>query len=233
MSLRQFVKSAFARTGYRVMRESYFEAAVVDEARRMATAEAQRRDAEAATDGSLTQEDYAFLRELVQEANAHPGPIIEIGTLFGRTTCKMALWKTPQKKIITIDNYCWNPLCLSPGWHYHMTELVLQYLCDTGQVVQVRANKDEWFSRYEGEAPSLVFCDADHSYEPTVRDIEFALGVGAEIICGHDYSPQHPGTIRAVDEHGGYRALKGTVWVLRASQRCGGRAASKASRRSV
>ena len=205
--------------GYRLMRESSFEAAVRHEARQMARemarAEAQRRDAEATTDGSLTEEDYAFLRELVQEANTLPGPIIEIGTLFGRTTSKIALWKAPEKKIITIDNYSWNPLRLSPEWHYHMTELVLQYLCESGQVIQVRADKEEWFNRYDGEAPALVFCDADHSYEPTVRDIEFALKIGAQIISGHDYSPHYPGTMRAVDEHGGYRALHGTVWALR------------------
>jgi hypothetical protein len=94
-----------------------------------------------------------------------------------------------------------------------MTELVLPYLRESGQVIQVRADKDEWFDRYDGEAPALVFCDADHPYEPTVRDIEFALRVGAQIICEHDYT-QHPGTMQAVDEHGGYRALKGTVWAL-------------------
>jgi len=214
MSLRQVVKTSFSRMGYRLMRQSNFEAAVIDEARRVARAEVQRRDALATADGSLTDEEYGFLRELVREANTLPGPIIEIGTLFGRTTSKMALWKAPHKKIITVDNYSWNPLHLSPEWHYHMTELVLQYLRESGQVIQVRADKNAWFSRYDGEAPALVFCDADHSYEPTVRDIEFALRVGAQIICGHDYSPQHPGTMQAVAEHGGYRTLKGTLWAL-------------------
>jgi len=83
----------------------------------------------------------------------------------------------------------------------------------------VRADKDEWFKCYDGEAPALVFCDADHRYEPTVKDIEFALRVGAKIICGHDYGPQHPGTMQAVDEHVGYRDLKGSVWVLCAPER--------------
>jgi hypothetical protein len=109
----------------------------------------------------------------------------------------------------------WNPLRFSPEMHFHMTSLVLQYLKYTGQVVQISGDKDEWFRRYDGETPALVFCDADHSYEATTRDIEFALRVGARIVCGHDYSAQHPGTIRAVDEHGGPRALKGTLWALR------------------
>jgi hypothetical protein len=84
-------------------------------------------------------------------------------------------------------------------------------------VVQVRGDKNEWFSRYSAEAPAMVFCDADHSYEATARDIGFALKVGTRIVCGHDYCAQHPGTIRAVDEHGGPSSLTGTVWVLQHS----------------
>jgi len=114
-----------------------------------------------------------------------------------------------------------------------MTELVLQYLRDSGQVVQVRADKDEWFDRYDGEAPALVFCDADHFYEPTVKDIEFALRVGAQVICGHDYAPEHSGTMQAVDDHGGYRALKGSVWVLSAPERFQTRAVIEPTLNSV
>jgi len=84
----------------------------------------------------------------------------------------------------------------------------------------VRADKDEWFKRYDGEAPALVFCDADHLYEPNCqRTLSSPSGVGAQIICGHDAAPQHPGTMQAVDEHGGYRALKGSVWALCAPER--------------
>jgi predicted O-methyltransferase YrrM len=216
MPLQQVVKNVFARMGYRIVRESTYQGSVADEARQMARREAKRLEAEATTDSSLRDEEY-FLRELVEEANAYPGPIIEIGTLFGRTTSKIALWKQSQKKIVTVDNYCWNPLRLSPEMHFHVTSLVLQYLKDAGHVVQVRGDKDEWFSRYDGEAPAMVFCDADHSYEATARDIEFALKVAARIVCGHDYSAQHPGTMRAVDEHGGPRSLRGTVWVLQPS----------------
>ena len=109
------------------MRESTYQTSVAHEARQMARCEAKRRDAEATTDGSLMDEEYSFLRELVEEANAFPGPIIEIGTLFGLTISKIALWKQPQKKIVTVDNYCWNPLRLSPEMHFHVTSLVLQY----------------------------------------------------------------------------------------------------------
>jgi hypothetical protein len=217
MALQEVVKNVAAKMGYRVMREATYQSFVADEAKEIARGEAQRLGAEAAEDGSLLEEEYNFLRELVEEANAFPGPIIEIGTLFGRTTCKIALWKQPLKKIVTVDNYCWNPLRLPADIHFQVTSLVLQYLKDTGHVIQVRGDKDQWFGGYHGEAPALVFCDADHSYEATARDIDFALNAGAKIVCGHDYCAEHSGTMRAVDERGGPKRLKGTVWALAGS----------------
>ncbi len=214
MPLQQVVKNMFSQLGYRLLRESTYHTAIAEEAMELARRTAAHLDVAGTREGSLSEEEYAFMRELVQEASAFPGPIIEIGTLFGRTTSKIALWKLPQAKILTLDNYVWNPLRVSPEMHFHLTSLVLQYLIDSEQVVQIRCDKDEWFSRYSGEPPAMVFCDADHSYEATVRDIRFALRSGAAIVCGHDYSPLHPGTVRAVDEHGGPRALKGSVWVL-------------------
>ena len=37
------------------------------------------------------------------------GPIVEIGTLLGVSTTHMALWKTPDQRIITVDLFAWNP----------------------------------------------------------------------------------------------------------------------------
>lgn len=215
MNLQRLVKNAFSGLGYRLERESTYEHLVADEAEQLAKRQARGLDLEATSHSSLTPEEYEFLHDLVEEANTFAGPIIEIGTLFGRTTSRIALWKSPQKKILTIDNYGWNPLRFSPEMHFRLTSLVLQYLVESGQVEQVRCDKDPWFVGYAGEAPAMVFCDADHSFEATDADIRFALAVGAKVICGHDYSQEHPGTIRAVDAHGGPRGLRGTLWALR------------------
>ena len=199
--------------GYRVVRESEFDDSIRREAKRL---QLQALQYDSTRDGSLAPQEYEFLQRLMERANAFSGPIIEIGTLFGRTTSKMALWKSADKKIYTLDNYAWNPWKLTPEMHFQLTSLVLQYLVDTGQVVQVRADKDEWMSQYRERPPALVFCDADHSYEATCRDIRLAREAGAQIVCGHDYKDEHPGVIQAVQENGGYEALSGSLWVLRA-----------------
>lgn len=214
MFLRSATRRVLNELGYRVVRASDFDECVRREAKQI-----QLRSLvyDPLRDGSLASEEYQFLRRLVEKANTLPGPIVEIGTLFGRTTTKIAVWKVSAKKIFTIDNYIWNPWRLTPEMHYQLTTLVLQYLVDTGHVVQVRGDKDEWLSQHCEQPPALVFCDADHSYAATAMDIKLSLQAGAKIVCGHDYSSEHPGVIRAVNEYGGAESVTGTLWLLRAT----------------
>jgi hypothetical protein len=90
-------------------------------------------------------------------------------------------------------------------------------LVATGRVIQCRADKNQWLSAYAGEPPSLVFCDAIHTYEETKADILSARAAGAGLIAGHDYSREFPGVIEAVDEVGGPERLRGALWCLRRS----------------
>lgn len=214
MRLHSASRKILGALGLRLVREADWDASIRAEARRLQLSELAY---DSTRDGSLAPEEYALLEQLVGESNTRPGPLIEIGTLFGRTTSKMALWKAPGKKIFTLDNYAWNPWKLTPQMHFQLTSLVLQYLTDAGHVVQVRADKDEWMSQYHEQPPALVFCDADHSYEATARDIRLARQAGAQIVCGHDYSAEHPGVVRAVDESGGCAQLAGTLWRLKAA----------------
>lgn len=155
-----------------------------------------------------------LLRRLVELSNGIPGPIIEIGTLFGETTTRIALWKSPHKKIVTVDNYSWNPWRIGPAAHEAITERVLRYLRETGQVEIRSCDKNEFYREYRGEKPSLVFLDADHGYEATKADIAWARKVGAAIISGHDYGVHCPGVGRAVEEAGGAACHAGGVWAL-------------------
>lgn len=164
--------------------------------------------------GAVHQDELPLLQELIERSNGHHGPIVEIGTLFGFTTQKIALWKDAAKKIIAVDIFGWNPVGFSPEVHYEFTSRILWYFIQSGQVELVRMDKDVFFKNYQGEAPSLVFIDADHRYEGTISDIKEAQRIGTQIICGHDYIALHPGVIQAVDECGGPSKLCGSLWVL-------------------
>jgi hypothetical protein len=163
---------------------------------------------------TVEAEGIPLIKKLVRDAAAHPGPIVEVGTLLGVTTTTMALAKAPQQKIITVDLYCWNPWGLTPDAHAALTAQVLHYLVETGHVERVRMDKNDFYRTYRGPAPSLAFLDAMHDYEETKKDIEWARRIGAATIAGHDYCDEFPGVKRIVDEMGGPRELAGSVWVL-------------------
>lgn len=163
---------------------------------------------------TVEAEGIPLIEQLVREARQFPGPIIEIGTLLGVTTTTMALAKSPDQKIITVDLYCWNPWGMTPDVHEAVTSQMLHYLVQTGHVDRVSMDKNEFYRTYSGPAPSMVFLDAMHDYEETKKDIEWSRRIGAKIIAGHDYCDEFAGVKRVVDEFGGARELAGTVWAL-------------------
>jgi hypothetical protein len=163
---------------------------------------------------TVEADGLSLLIDLVKESSRYPGPIIEIGTLLGITATHMALAKQPHQRIITVDNYCWNPWALPPDAHHALARQVLHYLIATGHVEQVRMSKDAFYATYSGPAPSLVFLDAWHTYDETKKDIRWAMQSGARLIAGHDYCDKFPGVMQIVDECGGPRMLGGSVWVL-------------------
>jgi hypothetical protein len=163
--------------------------------------------------GEISLEEAIFLGELTRRASG-PGPIVEIGTLFGWSTRIIVLNKRRDQKLYTADNYSWNPLGISPEAHFIATHRALAEAVAHYNVVQIRADKKSFYENYSDEAPELVFVDAIHSYEETKADIEWAKKVGAKIICGDDYSSKFPGVIRAVEDFGGPKELVGELFML-------------------
>ena len=164
--------------------------------------------------GQLSLVEARALGELVRGSDP-TRPIIEIGTLFGFSTLVITLFKAPTQRLVTVDNYSWNPLGLRPEAHYQLTHNRLKEAIAVHGVEQMRMGKDEFYKTYSGPAPALFFCDADHSYEATKADIAWARSVGATIVCGDDYDhPTQRGTAQAVDEFGGPVQLHGGLFVL-------------------
>jgi hypothetical protein len=164
--------------------------------------------------GTPDDDELEFLHELVGRASTYPGPIIEIGTLFGFTTAKLAAWKGRGQRVVSVDNYSWNPVGLRPDDHRRVTKSVLFALQYAGEVEIVDLDKEEFYRTYAGPAPALVFLDAVHTYEETRRDIVWARAVGSHIICGHDHSDEFPGVVRAVAEAAGAARFRQTLWSL-------------------
>ncbi len=105
-------------------------------------------------------------------------------------------------------------LRLPSDLQYALASEVLLVAVQSKQVEQLRMDKADFFSSYNGPAPSLVFLDAIHNYEHTKLDIESARRAGAAVISGHDYKDEFPGVVQAVHEFGGLKQLRGSVWTI-------------------
>lgn len=178
--------------------------------------------------GGLTSEEGARVCELVREASAFRGPIVEFGTLFGLTTRLMAGAKSEGQAIISVDNFCWNPFGLTPRLHEQFTRRILVTELARGEVDLHATDSETFRHNYRGATPALVFFDADHSYAAVRDEIEWAKAEGVPLICGHDYGNARFGVTRAVDEAlpGGVQVC-GMVWSWR---KAGGASVARADR---
>lgn len=165
------------------------------------------------TSGQISIEEARFLIELVKRSDPSR-PIIEVGTLYGFSTLIICLAKNPQQKLYSVDNFSWNSLGISPLVHFYATQKRLQECIENYGVNLIYKAAHEFYASYMDANPALFFCDADHTYEAVKADISWARAVGASIVCGDDYAPEHTGVSRAVDEFGGPRELRGGLWVL-------------------
>lgn len=154
--------------------------------------------------GGLTEEEENALVALVSKAKTDQpektGVIVEFGTLFGLTTLLLVHHKATTQKMITIDNFSWNPFGLTPALHRDFTERILRSSILAGDLELADMTSMKFRDDYQGGIPYMVFLDADHSYQAVKEEIEWATKLGVEVICGHDYGNQNFGVTRAVDE---------------------------------
>lgn len=151
--------------------------------------------------GGLSDEEEAGLSELMEQVRqSEAGEIVEFGTLFGVTTLLLASLKAAGQKIITVDNFCWNPFGLRPEQHQVFTTRLLRYAIAAGDIELMVCDSAEFRGKFNGLVPAMVFFDADHSYEAVKDEIEWAKNLGIGVIAGHDYGHSDFGVTQAVDE---------------------------------
>jgi hypothetical protein len=169
--------------------------------------------------GGISEEDECGLREAVARAATAPGPIVEIGALFGWTTQLLASLKSPEKELIAVENFSWNPFCIPATDHRVLTRRTLHYCIQHCRTRIFDGSAREFYESYRGPKPSMVFIDGDHSYEGVQTDIRWALERDVPVIAGHDFQASlHEPIVRAVSEQFANEFdLFGTVWVARGS----------------
>lgn len=166
--------------------------------------------------GTVDKTEYEGLIKLASEAsNLFPHmKILEIGALFGFST-QAILEGSPNSKVVVVDNFAWNPIGLTPLRHELMLKSNLNYFIRQNRVeIYKGLSSDIKLFEMTKDNVSMVFIDADHSYEGVLCDINFAKSINAKIICGDDYSFE--GVKKAVDEtFGDDLKFIGDMWFVK------------------
>lgn len=163
--------------------------------------------------GSLTHEEEEALLAVIESHCKGQGPIIEFGTLFGTTTLLIAGAKESNQRLITLDNFSWNPFMMPSADHKRFTQRCLRYVISNSNVELVDIDINQFKLNWREDRPALVFLDADHRYDAVKSDIEWSVKIGAKVICGHDFGDEWPGVERAVREIFGTNFMtSGSLW---------------------
>lgn len=166
--------------------------------------------------GTVDKTEYEGLIKLASEASSlfpHM-KIVEIGALFGFST-QAILEGSINNKVVVVDNFAWNPIGLTPLRHELMLKSNLNYFIRQNRVeIYKGLSSDIKLFDMTNDNVSMVFIDADHSYEGVLCDIKFAKSINAKIICGDDYSFE--GVKKAVDEtFGDDVEFIGDMWFIK------------------
>ena len=172
--------------------------------------------------GGLRTGEAVVLAELVSQLPAN-SKIVEVGSLAGRSSCALCFY-AKHMQVYCVD-----------AWDVkYIKDLVLKEIFSNIDVLKVfknnmakngftpvalRLTSVEASKRFKDNSIDLIFIDADHAYESIREDIQSWLPKVKKggIICGHDYSGQEKGVIKAVDELLGKNKIETilSIWIHR------------------
>ncbi|MBA0085864.1 MAG: class I SAM-dependent methyltransferase [Acidobacteria bacterium Pan2503] len=130
-----------------------------------------------------------------------PELLVEVGVYAGQSA---AFYATELFNLLSADTPC--RLDLVDTWTANPGGLdaVRKALEPVAGVIGAYHQGISWemAARYGEHSVDAVFIDADHEYESVCKDIDAWLPKvkPGGIIAGHDYTPELPGVIRAVNE---------------------------------
>ena len=161
--------------------------------------------------GGLTSEETDALVRWARDAGIET--FVEIGTLFGLTARAVA--EDTGKKVIAVDNFCWNPFGLTAAQH----EIFARRIVARAGVELVNSDAIDFLmslSRRVDPLRTLVFLDGSHAYADVKREIETCMAQGVRFVAGHDFGNERFGVTKAVrDVVGEPDEVCGMCWIKR------------------
>ena len=141
------------------------------------------------------------------------GLIVEIGTLYGRSTSFMAIGSKDSVRVYAID--CWE------GTHYHRMIKAVEYFAKLdlmGKIKIIKGYSEQVAKSFKGTI-DMLYIDGDHSYESVKTDYEkwYPFLKKGGVVAFHDHiHPKYPGIVKFVAERPAkeneFIAQVGKVW---------------------
>lgn len=159
-------------------------------------------------DGWMEQDELSILRQLAGESDS----VVEIGSWKGRST--KALLESCKGKVYAVDHWKGSNTDISCLLAYK-NDIYAEFMKNVGNypnLVVLKGESTEMAGLFNGNKADMVFIDADHTYEGCKADIEAWTPKCNKFMCGHDYSPDFPGVMQAVNEKFGKPFTTGTIW---------------------
>jgi MMP 1-O-methyltransferase len=162
-------------------------------------------------------------RQWLAEQAARHRRIVEVGVWMGRSTAILA-HHTPGT-VWAVDH--WQGTPHDPEQHalypdaaraelaFH-ENLGTHIMAGKVRVVDLPSLDAARFLAHTESRFDFVFIDADHSYEAVSADIDAWLPLVADggLLAGHDYKPNYPGVMQAVDDAFAHESIigPGSIW---------------------
>lgn len=163
--------------------------------------------------------------DIVKRTKPH-GIVIEVGSWLGRSAAFMAVELIHAGKHIcfhAVDTWDGRVGSNSADWGHDVPgDMLPTFIANMTRggvmdiVRPIRLPSVEAAAAFNDGVLDAVFIDADHVYDHVKADI---LAWKPKVksggwLCGHDYKPENPGVMRAVDELLPHRTVRGTCWLV-------------------
>jgi hypothetical protein len=169
-----------------------------------------KRVSENLISGWTSEDELTFIGDLARKSQ----DVVEVGSWKGRST--KAILDNCRGKVYAVDH--WNGSASDISCLMALREDVFSKFFDNvghyPNLEVLRGDSIEMANRFNGNKVDMVFIDADHSYESVKADIEAWMPVAKKYICGHDYKPDWPGVVRAVNEKFPNVKVVDSVWLV-------------------
>jgi len=163
--------------------------------------------------GWMPQENRQVLKKLIKQNDIKT--VIEIGCFLGKSTHFFAKRGCHVLSIDTFEgakdlNRCKEVIPRLPNL-FEQFKFNMQALGLTDRVSWFKGTSADAHKIFKHSA-DLVYIDGSHEYEDVINDINLWMPRATKIICGDDYSGNHPGVTQAVDELIPNANTKNRVW---------------------